>query len=89
METKAMTSNEEYQSTVNEVLTHLTAALAAQERADAIEGSEHTQRQRAQVHPSHGVGASSIAKRWQGPPLAEVVSRMEREQKEVRDDQRA
>ncbi len=80
-----MTNNDnvQYQEAVDAVLTHLRAALAAQERAEAIDGDEHTARQGALAHPSHGVGASTLAKRWQGPPLAEVVYRMEREQKEV------
>ncbi len=79
---KALTINEEYQSTVDEVLSHLRAALAAQERAEAIDGDEHTARQVALAHPSHGVGASTLAKRWY-PSLRYAVERMERERKEV------
>lgn len=82
METKAMTTNEEYQSTVDEVLAHLTAALAVQERAEALDGDEHTARQAGLTHPSQSVGASALAKRWY-PSLRYSVERMERERAEL------
>ncbi len=82
METKAMTSNEEYQHSVDEVLTHLRAALDAQERAETLDGTEHTARQAALTHPSQSVGASALAKRWY-PSLRHSVERMERERAEL------
>lgn len=66
------TLDEQYQGALDELLSHLRAASAAQARAEGIEGDAHM----ADI-------GRSLQRRWQGPPLAEVVYRMEREQKEV------
>ncbi len=79
----ATTAPEHYQGAIDEVIVHLAAALAAQERADAIEGDEHTQRQRSQVHPLDALGASTLEKRWRGPDLERAVAVMTAEKKEV------
>ncbi len=83
MSKTAPTINSEYQKAIDEVLTHLRAGQAAQERADRLEGDEHTGRQAAQSHPLAGLAASTLARRWHGPPLEPIVARMEAEQKEV------
>jgi len=76
------TPDDQYQGAIDEVIVHLAAALDAQERAEALDGDEHTARQVALTHPSHGVGASTLAKRWY-PSLRYAVERMERERAEL------
>ncbi len=83
MATTAPTVNDQYQSALDEVIVHLTAALAAQERADEIEGEEHTARQQAQGHPLDALGTSRLRKRWRGPDLERAVAVMRTQQKEI------